>query len=72
MVETGQGSARADGDLIGDLGKQRGEVYIALHSERSVRLDQSAQSSGIRIGIQTASLFGMISVPQIPNQFSCA
>ena len=50
---------RADGDLIGDLGKQRGEVYIAQHSERSVRLDQSAQSSGIRIGIQKAFFFGM-------------
>ena len=56
MVETGQG--RPDWGF----GKAEGEVYIAQHSERSVRLVQSASSSGIHIGIQTTialHCFGM-------------
>ena len=44
MVETGQG--RPDWGFGLGFGKAEGEVYTAQHSERSVRLVQSASSSG--------------------------
>ena len=59
MVETGQG--RPDWGFGLGFGKAEGEVYIVQHSERSVRLVQSASSSGIHIGIKQPLLhcFGM-------------
>ena len=73
MVETGQG--RPDWGFGLGFGKAEGEVYIAQHSERSVRLVQSASSSGIHIGIQTTiALFWYEEARfiQMPNQFSYA
>ena len=58
------------------FGKAEGEVYIAQHSERSVRLVQSASSSGIHIGIQTTIIalfwYEKARFIQMPNQFSYA